>query len=623
MNKERNSVIFRVGRFAMMVGLVAQPLVAQAVFIRVVPLPGMDATAVAGGLTRFVFTGTAKAAPSRGFAGLVDTSLNVGGAGMTFSSSILPGAASHIVSNTWHSPNLLASLTTPATGSVRLILAVSNGGYPASGEFRSAAGPVFALSDGIASTESGEAKVLCEVRPASGARRAFVISVPFDQFEPFDLGTATVREFALADSSPIMDRTPTPDGGFVFLTGTETAASSYYISPDGTLHGPFFVGSAQQVAYSPLNGGTILTAGRTPSGNMFFTRGPMTAPFSDSLAGAFPFVSTDFTFKGTSLGTHGEVWWCGGYRTFLGDLNGFILSTQDNPSLTIGGADVVGSTLLDDPVNGIAIGAQGIGVIAADGKIQVREMSTRQIMATYPPVADPAMHYSAVGVNSLCDAPATAADFSHFGVIGVDTRTQENSITVFRLLGELQEARTATPTYVGGLSPKLLATLFEADGQSHGPAFALRSSSPSVIVPDSILFPRGLRLGIARLQTRPVAVAEDVEITVESSTRPVVARFRLLPPAPYVFTPASLTLRGGSSGVLRLSLNGKAPAGGLQVALSSDGPEATPPTTVIVPEGLYSRSFVIRTTRVAATANCTITATYAGVSATAPVAVTP
>jgi hypothetical protein len=85
--------------------------------------------------------------------------------------------------------------------------------------------------------------------------------------------------------------------------------------------------------------------------------------------------------------------------------------------------------------------------------------------------------------------------------------------------------------------------------------------------------------------------------------------------------PRSVRGRGTSNGLVRLS--SPAAAGGANVELSSNSPVATVPSSVTVPAGSDSAGFVVQTKAVLHSTQATIRATYAGVTRSAKLTVTP
>jgi hypothetical protein len=80
---------------------------------------------------------------------------------------------------------------------------------------------------------------------------------------------------------------------------------------------------------------------------------------------------------------------------------------------------------------------------------------------------------------------------------------------------------------------------------------------------------------------------------------------------------------GGAGATGFISLSDKAPSGGIMVSVSSNKPAATVPATVLVAEGTNSATFAIGTNTVSIAATATISATYAGITKTANLAINP
>jgi PKD repeat protein len=81
---------------------------------------------------------------------------------------------------------------------------------------------------------------------------------------------------------------------------------------------------------------------------------------------------------------------------------------------------------------------------------------------------------------------------------------------------------------------------------------------------------------------------------------------------------------GGSPSTGTVTIDGAAPSGGLVVALaSSNGPVASVPATVTVPQGATSATFTVATTPVVVSTPSTISATYGAVTRTTTLTVAP
>src|SRR5713226_6081849 len=114
----------------------------------------------------------------------------------------------------------------------------------------------------------------------------------------------------------------------------------------------------------------------------------------------------------------------------------------------------------------------------------------------------------------------------------------------------------------------------------------------------------------------------------QNDPKPAVLDFELSSSAPASVSLSSLTLNpssvtGGNSSTGTVTLSGPAPAGGAQVALSSNNGAASVPSSVAVPAGATTANFTVSTSAVTASTTVTISAAYGGVSRSATLTVTP
>lgn len=123
-------------------------------------------------------------------------------------------------------------------------------------------------------------------------------------------------------------------------------------------------------------------------------------------------------------------------------------------------------------------------------------------------------------------------------------------------------------------------------------------------------------LGVASQQTSTISgTAKGVTVQATLTVDPAV-------PKSMTFNPTSVV--GGNPVTATLTLDGKAPAGGLVVTLSSDKPGvASPPASVTVAAGASTATFTITTTHGATTQTAHISATANGVTISPALSVKP
>lgn len=124
----------------------------------------------------------------------------------------------------------------------------------------------------------------------------------------------------------------------------------------------------------------------------------------------------------------------------------------------------------------------------------------------------------------------------------------------------------------------------------------LEASSPILPVPATVTVPAGALTVSTTVVAGSVSTAQTVQLTASLGGVSVGSGVLVLAPAPKSLALSPTIVTGGSSVVGKLTLSGKAPAGGLVVSLSSGDPSAASvPTTVAVPAGLNTVSFTVMT----------------------------
>jgi len=186
------------------------------------------------------------------------------------------------------------------------------------------------------------------------------------------------------------------------------------------------------------------------------------------------------------------------------------------------------------------------------------------------------------------------------------------------------------PTSVNGGSTSTGIVALSAPAPSGGALVSLSSSNPTVAtVPASVTVSAGATSATFTVST--VAVTTSTSVTISASYAGVTrtAPFTITPQPPPGPTLTSLTLNptsvnGGTPSTGSVSLSSAAPSGGAVVSLSSSNTAAaTVPASVTVSAGATSAAFTVTTLAVTASTSVTISASYAGVTRTAPLTVTP
>jgi hypothetical protein len=97
----------------------------------------------------------------------------------------------------------------------------------------------------------------------------------------------------------------------------------------------------------------------------------------------------------------------------------------------------------------------------------------------------------------------------------------------------------------------------------------------------------------------------------------------LIDPLLGALIPSSKSSKGGSAINVAVILNGRAPAGGATVNLSSDTAALTVPPAITVPAGSMTATFEAMSTPVGSTVPANVRATYAGAAVITSITVVP
>src|ERR1700704_4906177 len=183
------------------------------------------------------------------------------------------------------------------------------------------------------------------------------------------------------------------------------------------------------------------------------------------------------------------------------------------------------------------------------------------------------------------------------------------------------------PTSVAGGNSSTGTVTLSGPAPTGGAQVALSSNNGAASVPPNVTIAAGATSATFAVSTSAVASSTTVTITAAYSgaTRTASLTVTAAPPPPPTLSSLSLnptSVAGGNSSTGTMMLSGPAPAGGAQVALSSNNGAASVPPNVTVAAGATSATFAVSTSAVASSTTVTITAAYSGTSRTASLTVT-
>jgi hypothetical protein len=195
------------------------------------------------------------------------------------------------------------------------------------------------------------------------------------------------------------------------------------------------------------------------------------------------------------------------------------------------------------------------------------------------------------------------------------------TLTIGRLT--LKNIMLSAPSVAAGSTVNGTVTL-TGPAPSGGAVVTIGTSDASASAPASVVIPEGSTsqtFGIATAGTLPSSGATPT-ITASyggstwSATLTIAAKLAL-----QTLSLALGTVPGGLDVAGVVTLTAVAPPGGAAIALASSSLDATVPGSVIVPEGALSQLFTVTTIDAPPSATATITATFAGASQTAGLAI--
>ncbi|HEX8410545.1 MAG TPA: DUF6531 domain-containing protein, partial [Thermoanaerobaculia bacterium] len=198
----------------------------------------------------------------------------------------------------------------------------------------------------------------------------------------------------------------------------------------------------------------------------------------------------------------------------------------------------------------------------------------------------------------------------------------QRTATVSVVGSRFDDVSVAPQSVVGGDSARGTITLSSAPADRDA-SISMRSSSDAVRVPEMVVVRAGERSADFSVSTVPVIRRTVARISATVGGEERETALTILPPSllSITFTPASLT--GSSSTTGMVTFNGRAPEGGLSVALSTLRDLLSVPPVVSVAAGERTATFTATAVPVEAEAAVAVTASAGESSITANVTILP
>lgn len=222
-----------------------------------------------------------------------------------------------------------------------------------------------------------------------------------------------------------------------------------------------------------------------------------------------------------------------------------------------------------------------------------------------------------VPANVIVPAGQTFVDFpvqtgAVFSNQTVTLKAVEGAISVSTSLTvtpEVLKGLKLAPSSVTGGSSVIATIAIVANAPAGGVSVKLSCNQSAAVVPATVNIAAGRSSATFAVNTIVVGAQTTAQISATFGADTTTASLTIVPPSLTSVSLRPTTVKGGASASGTVSMAGLAPAGGVQVALTSGGIAATVPTSVTIPAGKSSVAFSVTTTAVAVTTSTTITAT--------------
>ena len=413
-----------------------------------------------------------------------------------------------------------------------------------------------------------------------GAGQSSVATITISS--PAPTGGLTIA-MASNDASAAVPATVTIAAGATTATATVTTLSSavdHSATISATLNGATTSSvltikamkvTALTVAPTSVLGGTTATATVTiaaaaPSGgtvvSVSLVGGSASAPSSVTVpAGA---TQTSFPVQTVAVSADQNV-------TLSASLNGVAVSTP----FVVATTKVVQITVVPNPLIGgsAATGAVSLNGVAPTGGMVVTLASAAAAMVVPKSVTVPAGTTSA---TFAIKSTAVASDTP----VTITATAKGTATTVVTLLAPQMKSLSLNPlTVVGGQATTATITL---TGPAPSTGLTLALSATGAVVPATLKVSGGALTGTYKVQTSVVASRATATTTASVNGSSATATATILPPAVTSISLSPTSVKGGTATKVTVGIAAAAPAGGVNVRVTSSG-SAADSVTVFIP----------------------------------------
>jgi hypothetical protein len=309
-------------------------------------------------------------------------------------------------------------------------------------------------------------------------------------------------------------------------------------------------------------------------------------------------------------------------------------SVLTRTAVTLTATDVSGSqstTLIVEPVIGLQLRLSSSSVAGGNSvnlTVELAEAAPKT-GATVALSADNAALIVPVSVKVLAGSKTATIAVKSLAVAADTTVRIAGTVNGFTDRAQIivtaprPQAVSFTPAAVLGGKPATGTLTLTGPAPVGGLTVQLSSDNAAATVPAIVLVPAGKNLVTFVVTTKAVASRTPVTITATANGVTVTQQLAVQALTVQSVVMKPLTVVGGTPAVGTITLNGVAPAGGLQVDLTSNVVGVTVPTKVFVPMGKNIVTFTATTEPVGSNLEVTLTARANGDQATSTLLVTP
>ncbi len=152
---------------------------------------------------------------------------------------------------------------------------------------------------------------------------------------------------------------------------------------------------------------------------------------------------------------------------------------------------------------------------------------------------------------------------------------------------------------------------------------SLTSSKAALTVPPTVTVDAGATTATFVASSTPVAAKTALTISATAGGASVNANVSVTPPGIAAIGLSPLTVKGGTTSTLTVTLSGVAPAGGTVVTLASSSTTAVVPASITIPAGQLTATLVVTTLATTRKRTARITATTGATALAATLSITP